>query len=55
MVMRMTRMVVRMTRMVVMSVRHTVKLVAAGRHGHVPCYCRGGGAAGSWASRRFIC
>ena len=36
---------------------HTVKLATAGGHGHAAfyCRCRGGGAAGSWASRRFIC
>ena len=34
---------------------HTVKLATAGGHGHAAFYCRGAGAAGSWASRRFIC
>ncbi|HEX7940268.1 MAG TPA: hypothetical protein VF488_00605, partial [Gemmatimonadaceae bacterium] len=33
---------------------HTVKLAMAGGRGHAAFYCRGRGAAGSWASRRFI-
>jgi hypothetical protein len=34
---------------------HTQKLATAGGHGHVAFYCFGGGAAGNWASLRFIC
>jgi len=34
---------------------HTVKLATTGGHGHAAFYCRCGGAAGSWASRRFVC